>query len=72
MGITHCICVLVPGKPAPPKSWLTDDELECVSVVINITDDEDLSRDSWNTLYPELAKIIKILSNIEEVMNVSI
>jgi hypothetical protein len=68
VGITHCICLLIPGQRAPPKHWMNDPEnMESTSIIIDIPDDEDTTRKSFEALQEQLGPILTILGYLEDV-----
>jgi hypothetical protein len=68
VGITHCICLLIPGQRAPPKHWVNDPEnMESTSIIIDIPDDEDTTRKSFEALQEQLGPILTILGYLEDV-----
>ena len=63
------MCLLVPGHKAPPRSWLKDPDQIMIaeSFVLDIPDDEDTSRTSWDVFSSQLAGLIASLQFLEQI-----
>lgn len=63
------MCLLVPGHKAPPRSWLQDPDQIMIaeSFILDIPDDEDTSRKSWETLTEQLTTLVASLQFLEQV-----
>lgn len=67
VGITHAIVILVQGKKPPLRTWMVDTErMETVTFLVDIHDEDDITRYSWVQLSEQLPEMLNTLAAWEE------